>query len=72
MRRALLTEEEVRLATEQRLKYLGTAKINTYQIRFDPRLPRDLNPKILDKLCEVFRKNRCRCLDVDNHVPATV
>ncbi|RDH30832.1 hypothetical protein BDQ94DRAFT_180863 [Aspergillus welwitschiae] len=72
MRRALFTEEEVRLATERRLKYLGTAKVNIYQIQFDPPLPRDLDPKNLDRLCEIFRKNRCRRLDVDNHVPAIV
>jgi hypothetical protein len=35
-------------------------------------LPRDLDPKNLHRLREIFRKNRCRRLDVDNHVPATV
>lgn len=39
MRRALFTVEEVRLATERRLKYLGAAKVNIYQIQFDPPLP---------------------------------
>lgn len=72
MRRDLFTEEEIRLATERRLKYIGTAKVNIYHIQFDPPLPRDLDPKNLDRLREVFRKNRCRRLDVDNHVPATV
>ncbi|GAA87890.1 hypothetical protein AKAW_06004 [Aspergillus luchuensis IFO 4308] len=72
MQRALFTEEEVRLATERRLKYLGTAKVNIYQIQFDPPLPRDLDPKNLDRLCEIFRKNHCRRLDIDNHVPAIV
>lgn len=72
MRQTLFTEEEIRLATERRLKYLGAAKVNIYQIQFDPPLPRDLDPKNLDRLREVFRKNRCRRLDIDNHVPATV
>lgn len=72
MRRALFTEEEIRQATERRLKYLGAAKVNIYQIQFDPPLPRDLDPKNLYRLCEIFRKNRCRRLDVDNHVPAIV
>ncbi|KAA8652086.1 DUF3723 domain-containing protein [Aspergillus tanneri] len=72
MRRALFTEEEVRLATERRLKYLGTAKVSINQIEFDPPLPRDLDPKNLGRLREIFRKNRCRRLDVDNHVPAIV
>lgn len=69
---ALFTEEEVRLATERRLKYLGTARVSINQIQFDPPLPRDLDPKNLDRLKEIFRKNRCRRLDVDNHIPAIV
>lgn len=72
MRRTLFTEEEIRLSTERRLKYLGAAKVNIYQIHFDPPLPRDLDAKNLNRLREVFRKNQCRRLDVDNHVPATV
>ncbi|PYH76418.1 hypothetical protein BO82DRAFT_426169 [Aspergillus uvarum CBS 121591] len=72
MYRALFTEEEVRLARERRLKYLGTAKVKLNQIQFDPPLPRDLDPKNVSRLREIFRKNRCRRLDVDNHVPAVV
>lgn len=72
MRRALFTEQEVRLATERRLKYLGTAKVSINQIQFEPPLPRDLDPKNLARLRAIFRKNRCRRLDVDNHVPAIV
>ncbi|KAL6229549.1 hypothetical protein BDW75DRAFT_249578 [Aspergillus navahoensis] len=72
MQRALFTEEELRLATERRLKYLGTAKVPINNIHFDPPLPRDLDPKNLNRLREVFRKNRCRRLDIDNHVPAIV
>ncbi|GFF50438.1 hypothetical protein IFM46972_09044 [Aspergillus udagawae] len=72
MQRALFTEEEIRLAAERRRKYIGTAKVSISQILFDPPLPRDLDPKNLDRLREIFRKNRCRRLDVDNHVPAIV
>ncbi|BDD59040.1 hypothetical protein MAP00_004277 [Monascus purpureus] len=72
MQTALFTEEELRLATERRLKYLGTAKVPINQIQFDPPLPRDLDPKNLNRLREIFRKNRCRRLDIDNHVPAIV
>ena len=72
MQRSLFTEEEVRLATERRLKYLGTAKVPINHIQFDPPLPRDLDPKNLNRLREIFRKNRCRRLDIDHHVPSFV
>lgn len=72
MSRSFLTDQEVRLATERRLKYVGTAKVRISQIQFDPPLPRDLDLKNLERLRGIFRKNRCRRLDVDNHVPAIV
>ncbi|CAG8947720.1 unnamed protein product [Penicillium salamii] len=72
MSRALFTEEEVRLASERRLKYIGTAKVSISQIQFDPPLPRDLDTKALDRLRKVFRQNSCQRLDVENHVPAIV
>ncbi|KAJ5982692.1 hypothetical protein N7451_012792 [Penicillium sp. IBT 35674x] len=72
MSRALFSEKEVRLATERRVKYIGAAKVSISQIQFEPPLPRDLNPKNLDRLRNVFRKNSCRRLDVNNHVPAVV
>jgi Protein of unknown function (DUF3723). len=72
MTRTLFTEEEVQLATERRLKYIGAAKVSISQIQFDPPLPRDLDTKNVARLRSVFRKNRCRRLDVDNHIPAIV
>ncbi|KAJ5974841.1 hypothetical protein N7481_008548 [Penicillium waksmanii] len=72
MTRHVFTEQEVRLAAERRLKYIGAAKVSIRQIQFEPPLPRDLDPKNLDRLRNIFRKNRCRRLDVHNHVPATV
>jgi hypothetical protein len=72
MSRSFFTEQEVRLATERRLKYIGAAKVSISQIQFNPPLPRDLDSKNLDRLRSIFRKNRCRRLDVDNHVPAIV
>lgn len=72
MSRILFSEEEVRLATERRVKYIGAAKVSISQIQFEPPLPRDLDPKNLDRLRNVFRKNSCHRLDVNNHVPAVV
>ncbi|KAJ5569140.1 hypothetical protein N7450_011626 [Penicillium hetheringtonii] len=67
-----LYRKEARLAAERRLTYFGAAKISIGQIQFEPPLPRGLDPKNLDRLRGIFRKNRCRRLDVHNHVPATV
>lgn len=72
MSRTLFTEDEVQLANERRLKHIGAAKVSISQITFDPPLPRNLDSKNLDRLRGIFRKNRCRRLDVDNHVPAVV
>ncbi|OJD11085.1 hypothetical protein AJ78_08070 [Emergomyces pasteurianus Ep9510] len=56
MHRAWFTEEEVRVATERRLKYQGTAKVRLDQIQFDPPLPRDLNSNNLERLRQIFQK----------------
>lgn len=66
------TEDEIRLATERRVKYMGAAKVSIDQIHFETPLPRDLDPKNLDRLRNIFRKNHCRRLDVHNHVPVSV
>ncbi|KAJ5529053.1 hypothetical protein N7527_002446 [Penicillium freii] len=68
MPRVLFTEEEVQLASKRQLKYIRTAKVSISQIQFDPPLPRDLDPKNLDRL----RRNHYRRLDINNHVPAIV
>lgn len=52
------------------LKYQGTAKVSLEEIQFDPLLPRNLDPKNLERLGQIFRKDHCRRLDVKNHVPA--
>ncbi|KAB8227895.1 uncharacterized protein BDW43DRAFT_323438 [Aspergillus alliaceus] len=72
MARALFTEEEVRLASERCLKYQGSAKVSIDEIEFDPPLPRDLDSKNLDRICQIFRKNHCRRLDVENRIPVIV
>ena len=72
MSRHVFTEQEARLAAERRLTYFGAAKISILQIQFEPPLPCGLDPENLDRLWGIFRKNRCRRLDVHNHVPATV
>jgi hypothetical protein len=72
MQRTSFTETELRLATERRLKYQGTAKVSLDQIHFNPNQSRELDSKNLDRLCRIFRKEGCRRLDVQNHAPAIV
>ncbi|KAJ5216308.1 uncharacterized protein N7498_002715, partial [Penicillium cinerascens] len=55
---AIFSEEELRLATEWRVKYLRVAK--------------DLNSKNLDRLRNIFYKNSCRRLDTNNYILAVV
>ncbi|PKX88865.1 uncharacterized protein P174DRAFT_435589 [Aspergillus novofumigatus IBT 16806] len=69
MQRALFTEEEIQLAAERRRKYIGTTKVSISHILFNPPLPQDLDLKNLDQLREIFYKNRCHQLNVDNHIP---
>lgn len=58
------------MVAERGLKYQGTARVSLDQIQFDPPLPRNLDPKNLERLEQVFRTDRCRRLDVKNHIPA--
>lgn len=65
---ALLTQAEIRLAAERRLKYQGTAKINLNQIQ----VPLDSDTKKLKRLRGIFLKEGCLRLDDRNHVVCTV
>ena len=60
------------MATAHGLKYQGTAKVSLDQIQFDPPLPRNLDHKNLERLRQIFRKERCRRLYAKNHVPAII
>ncbi|KAJ5646732.1 hypothetical protein N7490_003104 [Penicillium lividum] len=68
----LYTESEIRLVTERRRKYQGTAKIDISQIVPHPSVSHHLNQTNVRRLCEVFDKEGCRRLDVYNHVSAVV
>ena len=72
MQRTLFTQTELRLATERRLKYQGVAKISLDQLHFDPNSSRELDSKNLERLNRIFRKEGCRRLIIENHVPAIV
>lgn len=72
MRRALFTEDEVKQARERRLKYQGTARVSISEIEFDPPISRCIDDKNVERLCDIFRKSRCRRFEVDNYVPVTV
>lgn len=72
MRRSLFTEDEVNQANERRLKYQGTARVKISEIEFASPTSQCLDDKNVERLCEIFRKNRCRRLDIDNFVPVAV
>ncbi|QKX63179.1 uncharacterized protein TRUGW13939_10348 [Talaromyces rugulosus] len=65
-------DEEIHLATERCVKLQGTAKVQLDDIQFDPPLPQGLDAKNLKRLDQMFRKNGCRRLVVDNHIPVIV
>ncbi|KAF7136920.1 hypothetical protein CNMCM5793_006582 [Aspergillus hiratsukae] len=69
---SLLTDTELQLTRERSLKYKGTAKVYINQIVAHPSISRGLDPKNVDRLCEIFSRDRCRRLDVRNHVTAVV
>lgn len=68
----MFTDAELRLTTERRLKYQGTAKINLSRISCHPSAARQIDQKNVERLCEVFRKDGCHRFDVQNHVTAVV
>ncbi|GFF96384.1 hypothetical protein IFM53868_08512 [Aspergillus udagawae] len=67
-----LTGTELQLTRERSLKYKGTAKVYINQIVTHPSISRGLDPKNVDRLCKIFGRDRCRRLDVRNHVTAVV
>ncbi|KAF4210314.1 hypothetical protein CNMCM5878_004631 [Aspergillus fumigatiaffinis] len=72
MDRSLLTDTELQLTRERNLKYKGTAKVYINQIVAHPSISRGLDPKNVERLCKIFSRDRCRRLDVRNHVTAVV
>ncbi|KAL5687471.1 hypothetical protein EMGR_001738 [Emarellia grisea] len=72
MDRGLLTDTELQLTRERNLKYKGTAKVYINQIVAHPSITRGLDPKNVERLCKIFSRDRCRRLDVRNHVTAVV
>ncbi|KAI2835487.1 hypothetical protein CBS11350_10013 [Aspergillus niger] len=67
-----LTGTELQLTRERSLKYKGTAKVYINQIVAHPSISRGLDPANVDRLCKIFNRDRCRRLDVRNHVTAVV
>jgi hypothetical protein len=68
----MYTDHELRVTTERNRKYRGTARINLKHIFPHPSICRSLDPRNVDRLCEIFSKEGCRRLEVANHVTAVV
>ncbi|KAJ6081405.1 hypothetical protein N7499_006279 [Penicillium canescens] len=72
MERSMYTDHERRVTSERSKKYRGIALISLSQIVPHSSICRALDPRNVDRLCEVFSKEGCRRLDVPNHVTAVV
>ncbi|KAJ6102590.1 hypothetical protein N7486_005017 [Penicillium sp. IBT 16267x] len=72
MEQSIFTDTELQLAIERRLKYQGTAKIELSQLSFHPSASRQFDQNNVDRLCEVFRKDGCHRLEVQNHISGVV
>ncbi|KAF9883067.1 hypothetical protein FE257_004124 [Aspergillus nanangensis] len=72
MDKYLYTDTEFLLSRERNRKYFGAAKIKLRQIIPHPSISTGPDSHNVDRLCEIFRKDRCRRLDVQNHVTAVV
>ncbi|ODM24144.1 hypothetical protein SI65_01734 [Aspergillus cristatus] len=68
----MFTNAEWQLTTERKLKYQGTAKIDLDQISFHAFANTKVDQKNVERLCEIFRKDTCRRLDIRNHVTAMI
>ncbi|KAJ6070728.1 hypothetical protein N7467_012047 [Penicillium canescens] len=72
MQRTIFTDNEMQVARERRVKYLGTVKVNIAEIEFEPPLPQDLDLDNLERLRGIFRKQGCRRFEVNHFIPAIV
>ena len=72
MEQSMFTDAELQLSTERRLKYQGTAKISLDQISRHPSATQQLNPRNIERLCDIFREDGCHRFDIQNHVTAIV
>lgn len=72
MEQSMFTDAELQLSTERRLKYQGTAKISLDHISRHPSATKQLNPRNIERLCEIFREDGCHRFDIQNHITAVV
>lgn len=72
MQRALFTEDELKKASERRLKYQGVARVKISDIHFTDSQSDYVDQKNIDRLCNIFRKARCQRFELANYVSALV
>lgn len=66
------TQREAQLATERRLKYQGSARVNLAEIHFDLHSSRQLDRRNIERLSNIFREEGCQNLTVENRIPAII
>lgn len=64
--------EDFKLADERRRTFQGSARISLDILYFQQHKHRDLDEKHVEYLKRCFRKDRCRRLEVRNHVEAEI
>ncbi|KAL4960565.1 uncharacterized protein BDV14DRAFT_192865 [Aspergillus stella-maris] len=60
------------LAQERISKFRGTARVYINEIVPHPSIARDLDPKNVKRLSDIFTKDQCRRLDIGNHITGVV
>lgn len=72
MRRSQAQLKDSRLEAEKRRTYKGSARISLDVLYFQWDEHRDLDPKHVEYLKGCFKRDRCRRLEVRNHIDAVV
>jgi Protein of unknown function (DUF3723) len=72
MRQPQAQVEDLRLEAERRRTFRGSARVSLDVLHFQQHKHRDLDTKHVEYLKACFRKDRCRRLEVRNHIEAEV
>jgi len=72
MRQSQAQVEDSKLEAERRRTFRGSARVSLDVLQFQQHKHRDLDTKHVEYLKGCFRKDRCRRLEVRNHIEAEI